>query len=78
MRKCLFLLIGAALLPQAHASILLFTPYCITGPAGVAVACATSATATAKTFNWVTNTACITYSFGSVTSCRRHRHKLCC
>jgi hypothetical protein len=52
----------------AHGSILLTTPYSVTGPLGVALGTATNATATSKTFNWQTNTACLTYSFGTVTA----------
>lgn len=62
------ILIAAFVCAQAQASILLTTPYCVTGPSGIAVACSANATATSKTFNWITNAACITYSFGAATA----------
>ena len=51
----------------AHGSILLTTPYSVTGPTGIAVGTATNATAISKTYNWASNTACLTYAFGTVT-----------
>jgi hypothetical protein len=57
------------LLPMAaNASVRLTTPYSVTGPTGFATATALNATATSNVFNWQSNTACITYSFGAVTA----------
>jgi hypothetical protein len=53
---------------MAHAHILLTTPYSITGPTGIAISSVPAATATSKTYDWVANIACISYSFGTVTS----------
>jgi len=51
----------------AHAHILLTNPYQVTGPTGISTTAATSATATSKTFDFLANNACITYSFGTAT-----------
>jgi hypothetical protein len=54
----------------AHASILLTTPYALTGPTGGATpnaGSAPNATATSKTYDWQANVACVTYSYGTVT-----------
>ena len=65
IKKLGFLVLLATL--SAQASVRLTTAYSVTGPNGFATASALNATATGNAFNWQTNTACITYSFGSVT-----------
>jgi hypothetical protein len=45
----------------------LTTAYSVTGPAGFSSSSAPHATATSKTFDFLANNACITYSFGTAT-----------
>jgi hypothetical protein len=52
---------------MAHAHILLTNAYGVTGPTGFALPTAPNATATSKTFDYQSNSACITYSFGTAT-----------
>lgn len=66
MKRFLPLLCFLLTIP-AHAHILLTSPYQVTGPTGIASTSALHATAISKTYSWATNTACITYAFGTAT-----------
>jgi hypothetical protein len=52
----------------ASAHVLLTTAYDVTGPTGIASSSAPNATAVSNTYTWTTNTACITYAFGTATT----------
>lgn len=65
--KFLFSLLGLLLAIPAHAHILLTNPYQVTGPTGIASTEALHATAVSDAYTWTTNTACITYAFGTAT-----------
>lgn len=65
--KTLLALVFSLLTLPAQAHILLATPYGVTGPTGIALGTATMATAVSDSYNWITNTACITYAFGTAT-----------
>ena len=68
MKLLLTVILGCFLVSEAHASILLTTPYSLGGPSNAIPnpGTALSATVTGKQANYLTNQYCLTYSFGTV------------
>lgn len=57
-----------ALAQSANATILLTTPYAVTGPTGIAIGTANYATMTAEYYDVQGNNKCLYYSFGTTTA----------
>jgi hypothetical protein len=63
MFRALIVTVLCSLPAQAH--ILLNSPYGVVGPSGLSTSQAVNATAISSSYDFITNTACITYAFGT-------------